>query len=115
MPRLLDPAEGFARLEKELQSEKAAALARIAATLDDACRALARLAPADEGGAEAESRYRARHEELRQRALRYRWYLEVQREAVGISRHDGLDELYPIPDPLPGSETTNVLPPPSRG
>jgi hypothetical protein len=41
-----------------------------------------------------------RHAELRERARRYRWYLEVQRESVGLTRHEALDELYPIPGPL---------------
>ena len=35
--------------------------------------------------------------ELRARALKYRWYLEVQREALGFLRHDGLDEFYKVP------------------
>ena len=37
------------------------------------------------------------YREVRQRALRYRWYLEVQREALGLRRHDVLDEFYKIP------------------
>ena len=34
---------------------------------------------------------------LRRQARRYRWYLEIQREAIGLRRHELLDELYPIP------------------
>lgn len=33
-------------------------------------------------------------------SLVYRWYLEVQREALGLRRHHVLDELYPIPEPI---------------
>jgi len=93
-------AEGFGRLEKELQAERAAALVRIAGTLEDAVLALARLVPPPPGDRRAAALYRARHHELRERALRYRWYLQVQRESVGITRHEGLDELYPIPPAL---------------
>ena len=35
--------------------------------------------------------------DLRARALKYRWYLEVQREALGIRRHEALDEFYKVP------------------
>jgi hypothetical protein len=34
---------------------------------------------------------------LRARAVTYRWYLEVQREALGMRRHDVLDEFYEVP------------------
>ncbi len=90
--------ESLARVERELQEERAAALARIAgrlgelvAQLGEARSRLGGLGPDERRGAlEA---YRALHAEARL----YRWYLEVQREAVGLRRHDGLDELFPIP------------------
>jgi hypothetical protein len=81
-------AEGLSRIQREIAAEKAAALARIAGTLEDL---IAQLGRETDG---------ARHEALRERALRYRWYLEVQREAVGLTRHDALDQMYPIPPPL---------------
>jgi hypothetical protein len=37
---------------------------------------------------------------LLKRAMRYRWYLEVQREAVGIRSHRVIDSVYPIPPPF---------------
>ena len=45
---------------------------------------------------------RAREDFSRARAeaLRHRWYLEVQREALGIRNHRRLDEFYPMPAPL---------------
>jgi hypothetical protein len=90
--------DGLSRIQREIQAEKAAALARIAGTLE---AILAQMRPAaaaarDAAGEERE-RLLARHGELRLRALRYRWYLVVQREAVGLTRHEALDELYPIP------------------
>ena len=93
-------AGALSRVQDEITAEKAAALARIAGTLEallaDLRRLEAEAAEAADGGAKAA----ARHRELRDRALRYRWYLEVQREAVGLTRHDALDELYPVPQPL---------------
>ena len=41
-----------------------------------------------------------RYRELRRRAVRYRWYLEVQREALGLHPDHRLDEFYSIPAPL---------------
>ena len=39
----------------------------------------------------------AAYRELRQQAVKYRWYMEVQREAIGLRHHQRLDEFYPIP------------------
>jgi hypothetical protein len=95
--------ESFARVERELLQERAAALARIAGRLGELVARLAELRsrfedlPADERPASI-STYRR----LREEARLYRWYLEVQRDAVGLHRHDGLDEQYPIPEPLEG-------------
>jgi hypothetical protein len=93
--------EGFASTQKEILAEKAAALARIARTLESHVERLGvlreelRTLPAP-----ARAEARLRYEEARQTALRWRWYLEVQREAMGLLRHERLDELYPI-DPAP--------------
>ena len=46
------------------------------------------------------SREIAKYRELRRRAIRYRWYLEVQREALGLRHHHLLDEFYSIPGPI---------------
>ena len=93
-------SEGFSRLEKEIQAERAAALVRIAATLEDLLQALVQLEPPPAQDAAAVAEHRHRHAALREKALRYRWYREVQRESVGITSHDGLDALYPIPPAL---------------
>ena len=37
---------------------------------------------------------------LRRSAVKYRWYLEVQREALGLRGDHRLDEFYRIPAPL---------------
>lgn len=86
---------------RELQEERAAALVRIARTLEAAIEGL-RAAGIRFASAEGVERDRERtaYRELRETALRYRWYLEVQREALGLRQHDRLDEFYAIPPSL---------------
>jgi hypothetical protein len=90
------------QLLKELQEERAAALARISRRLE---RLLAQLQATREQIARTREEDRARdieaYRELRQQAVTYRWYLEVQREAIGLRHHQRLDEFYPIPPPEP--------------
>jgi len=85
-------------LLKELQEERAAALARISRRLERLIGQLeatrAQIAQSrDEDRARAVAEYR----ELHKQATRYRWYLEVQREAIGLRHHQRLDEFYRIP------------------
>lgn len=96
-----DVAERHDRLAREITEERAAALRRISQTLDsliDQLRELReRIGDVHWSDASPElARYRA----LRRSALRYRWYLEVQREALGLHPTHGLDEFYRIPAPL---------------
>ena len=92
------PSEGHKQLLRELHEERAAAPLRISYTLESLIRQL------------HASRERIRHasgpdreremgawRDLRARAVKYRWYLEVQREALGMRRHDVLDEFYQVP------------------
>jgi len=95
-------AEGLARVEAELRAEKAAALGRIAGVLEGILAELrqrredfGRL-PHDERPPAAEA-----FDALRERARLYRWYLVVQREALGLFRHEDVDRHYPSPAPLP--------------
>ena len=93
--------DAHGRLLKELNEERVAALTRISRTLETLIEQLndarVRMAAADPATQEAE---RAKYRELRERAKKYRWYLEVQREALGLRHHRFVDELYPIPGPL---------------
>ena len=86
------------QLLKELQEERAAALARISRRLE---RLLEQLSAMREQIAHSRSEDRARglaaYRELHTQAVEYRWYLEVQREAVGLRQHQLLDEYYPLP------------------
>ncbi|MEW6368215.1 MAG: hypothetical protein AB1714_26600 [Acidobacteriota bacterium] len=93
--------EAFTRTEQDLLREKAAVLARIGGRLARLLREL------DEIREQLESVPRegrpplvAAFNEVREEAERYRWYLMVQREAVGFRRHASLNEEYPIPRPL---------------
>ena len=94
-------SEQHGQVLRELNAERAAALMRIAGTLESL---LAQLESATDRVARAEGLGRVRalaaYRELRAHAVKYRWYLEVQREALGIRRHDVLDEFYRIPPPL---------------
>jgi hypothetical protein len=88
--------EAFDAVQCEIAAEKVAALSRIAGTLEALIAELHRIAGTLGSGNDAARR----HQEVRRQALRYRWYLEVQREAIGITRHDDLDRIYPIPPSL---------------
>lgn len=89
------------RLTRELNEERAAALFRISRTLESLIDQL-NAARAAMAGLDDLKRHRSvvRYRELRKEALRYRWYLEVQREAIGLRQHHHLDEFYAIPPAL---------------
>src|SRR5262245_9235112 len=98
------PNEKHKDLLRELQEERASALRRISGTLEALIRELhassdrVRRATGPEQEREA-----AAWRDLRARAVTYRWYLEVQREALGLRQHDVLDEFYQVPAELPDS------------
>jgi hypothetical protein len=95
-----DRVAAYGRLEGEFRQERAAALGRIGRTLE---RLIARLHHLrDEYRDAPPARQTALEEEYartHRQAVTYRWYLEVQREAVGLRRHDRLDESYRVPSP----------------
>jgi hypothetical protein len=91
-------AEANDRIAWELNEERVAALRRISQTLETLIaelRASADRVRASEG--DDRGRAIAMYRELRRRALQYRWFLEVQREAMGLRHHHRLDEFYRIP------------------
>ena len=93
--RVLD---GHASLERELNEERVAALRRISGTLESLIELLhaSRERIQQLRGPERRQEVDA-YRELRRQAVQYRWYLEVQREAMGLRHHQHLDEFYPIP------------------
>jgi hypothetical protein len=94
-------ADAHDGIERELNQERAAVLLRISSTLDSLIAQLhaARTRVERLRGADRE-REVAAYRQLRQEAVRYRWYLEVQREALGLRQHHNLDEFYEIPASL---------------
>jgi hypothetical protein len=89
----------YHRLIRELDEERVAAITRISRTLEtliDQRRQAQRAAWPDE---RADGRELAACRALRAEAVRYRWYLEVQREALGLRHHHRLDECDEIPGP----------------
>jgi hypothetical protein len=95
-------------LLKELQEERAAALARISRRLERLLNQLhatreriAHSVDKDRRSVEDRARDIAAYRELHREAVKYRWYLEVQREAIGMRQHQHLDEFYPIPPEIP--------------
>lgn len=104
------------RFLRELSEERAAALIRISRTLEAAIEQLhaarERIPLQQDADREREI---ASYTELRRHALRYRWYLEVQREALGMRHHHMLDEFYRIPGPLAPDQAAGPGAAASRG
>jgi hypothetical protein len=96
--RRRQPSEGHKQLLRELNEERAAALLRISNTLESLILQLRTMRERVRAasGPDREREVAAWHS-LRTRAVMYRWYLEVQREALGMRRHDVLDEFYEVP------------------
>jgi hypothetical protein len=92
------PEAGFDRTLLEIAEEKASALRRIGERLETLTAELADLQAAlPPLGDPGRSAHLERMRERRQEARRWRWFLEVQREAIGLCAHDQLDTHYPIP------------------
>jgi hypothetical protein len=77
-------AEVQESIVRELQSERAATLARAARALEQALAELEAAAPERREDAFAEAAERL-------------WCVVVQREAIGVLRHDTLFEAYRVP------------------
>src|SRR5262245_8569178 len=91
----------YDRLLAGLTERQEAALPRNSRTLEsliDALHATGERISMLEG--DERPRALAEYARLRERAKKYRWYLEVQREAIGLRQHHGLDEFYAIPGPV---------------
>jgi hypothetical protein len=86
-------------IEVEMQSEKASALRRVASRLESLLLELAETERTLRGlSGPGRARLVARHRELRAEAEKQRWYLIVQREAMGLRHHGDIYELYRLPD-----------------
>jgi hypothetical protein len=85
---------------QQLNEERAAALTRISRTLESLFGQLQAIRARAEGAGYVSSVDAAEYERVRERAKEYRWYLEVQREALGLRHHGFLDLFYTVPGPL---------------
>jgi len=94
------------RIAWELNEERVSALRRISQTLEGLITQL-RTAGDAVAMAQGEERVRAvrAYRALRARAVQYRWFLEVQRESMGLRHHHRLDEFYRIPADLSVPDT----------
>ena len=84
----------------EIQREKAAALGRIAGMLESHLSELQRLRETLENqGPDAAPETSVAYDQVREEALRWRWYLLVQRESLGLRDPLPVLEHYPVPAP----------------
>ncbi|HTM03877.1 MAG TPA: hypothetical protein VL173_10260 [Vicinamibacterales bacterium] len=97
-------SEQHDRITRELNEERAAALIRISRTLEsliaqlhDLRRSLLTPIAVDAATDSHRQHELDTYRHVRAQALRYRWYLEVQREAIGLRHHHRLDEFYAVP------------------
>ncbi len=104
----LDVYQAQRELEKEILQEMAAALGRAEDKVNLALleleligREIDRLLGAEHGEPPAD-RVNERivaYNRQRERARRFLWELTIHREALGLTRHQILEEFYPIPPP----------------
>ncbi|ATB27505.1 hypothetical protein [Melittangium boletus] len=88
-------------IEVEIRAEKASAMRRVAQKVESLLAELKKIEDASLGTQGAErARHVARHQTLRAEAEKQRWYLIVQREAMGLYHHGDIEELYRLPNPL---------------
>jgi hypothetical protein len=89
------------QLLQELAAERAEALSRISRTLERLIEQL-RLSAGRLPTLEASDRATelANYRQLRREAMKYRWYLDVQRESIGLRYHESLDRYYAVPGPI---------------
>lgn len=90
--------QGSLALEAELDRERAGALGRTGRLLElalETCQALRTSLEAATG--RERRRLIAEYREARAEAEKWRWYLTIQREAMGLRRHDDVERLYPTP------------------
>jgi hypothetical protein len=92
-------SQGLA-IEVELRKEKAGALRRVGTLLESLLTELGELQrQLGTVTGDARARVLARHRELRAQAEKQQWYLIVQREAMGLTKHHDVYEQYKIPPP----------------
>ena len=88
-----------AALTAEINREKASGLGRTGRLIEEAIATCAQLRRSLEGVPPGPRRQGLLKEYAAQRTIvvEQRWYLEVQREAMGLRKHQDLDTHFPIP------------------
>jgi hypothetical protein len=85
-------------IEAEIRKEKASGLRRVGTRLESLIAELVGLeAELRTAAGDRRSRVLARHREVRAEAEKQQWYLIVQREAMGLTKHHDVYEQYKIP------------------
>ena len=88
-------------IEVELRQEHAGALLRASRRVEGL---LAQVREAEQAAVQQTGAARAAaldaYERVRAEYAKHRWYLLIQREAMGLYHHDIIDEMYPVVDPL---------------
>jgi hypothetical protein len=97
---LRESSERHEAILRQLNEERAAALTRISRTLESTLEQLQAIRVRIDHASGVSSADARDYERLRARALQYRWFLEVQREALGLRHHGFLDRFYAVPGPL---------------
>jgi hypothetical protein len=82
---------------REIRSEKAGALARVAEALEKALAELARADAAIAAARGAPAALIARRQDCLSEAAERLWYLVIQRESLGLARHETVFDVYRVP------------------
>jgi hypothetical protein len=96
-----EPVGGSLAIEVEIRKEKVSALRRVGGKLEAVLSDLQTLESTFPAPSSRDrTRFVERHRFLRAEAEKYRWYLIVQREALGLTNHDDVFQQYPLPAPI---------------
>lgn len=90
-----------AAVEASLRKEKCSQLGATGEKLELHLARMAEIRAAYEDAPEVErAKLREEHRQARAEALRIQWNMVVQRETMGLTRHDDVYAQYVIPPPL---------------
>lgn len=95
------PIGGTLAIEVHMKAEAASGLKSLGHALDKQISELTRMREQAQTlkGAAREAKL-AEYRKLRGETEQRKWYLVVQREAMGLFHHADVDELYRVPPPL---------------
>jgi len=93
----MSSAESHEAVVRQIRSEKASSLARVAEGLERALADLARAEAAIAGAARVTSALLATRQHCVSEAGERLWYLVIQREALGLMRHETVFDVFRVP------------------